>query len=162
MRLALAVAACALLASSVAAHADTISTFSINGASLFYSGSDHNTVTGTTTIDTTTGVVESIAFTAGGLLESGVDAQYGPDVYVGTSDSHFTFTGASLINYTGETFNLNGPNDLYVGHVTYAGAATAASVTPEPSSLILLGTGLLGFVAITRRRLSLVPVPTAA
>lgn len=155
MRFALVVAAFAVLSPGVAAYADTISTFNIQGSSLFYGmGGDKNTISGSATIDTTTGVVESISFTAGGLAASGLNAQYGPDVFVGPLGAHFTFTGASLINYTGSTFNLNG-NDLYVGQVTLASSPATPSpisITPEPASLLLLSTGLFGIFAMTRRR----------
>ncbi len=148
------IAALALLASPLA-YADTISNFNIQGSSLFYGmGGDANTVTGTTTIDVTTGVVEAISFTAGGLFESGVNAQDGADVFVGPADASFTFSGANLINFSGDNFNLNGPNDLYVGQVTYAGAFSPASVTPEPAGMLLLSTGLLGMAATMRRRVA--------
>ena len=156
MRLPSLIVALAFLVPGMA-YADTISTFNITGSSLFYGmGGDRNTVTGTTTIDVTTGLVQDISFTAGGVYESGVDAQYGADVYVGAQDVHFTFSGASLINFRGENFNLNGPNDLYVGQVTYAGSPSPISITPEPASMLLLSTGLLGILCTVRRRVDLI------
>lgn len=145
-----------LLCGGVAAHADTLSTFSITGSAVTYGlAGDHNTITGTTTIDVTTGLVEAISFTAGGEFETGV---YSEDKYlvdVGSPDSVFTFTGTTLVGYTGSTFNLRGPNDFYVGHVELGSTTTsvpASSVTPEPSSFVLLGTGLLGFAGEMKRR----------
>lgn len=44
-------------------------------------------------------------------------------------------------------------SDIFDGIYTVSGTP-AAAVSPEPSSLILLGTGLLGFAGITRRRLA--------
>ncbi len=146
-----------LFAPCVAAHADTLSTFNIHGSSLFYGmGSDFNTVSGTATIDVTSGLVQSIAFTAGGLYESGVDAQYGNDIFVGPGVAKFTVSGVTFVNFAGDNFNLNGPNDLYVGQLTYAGSVdpTPIAVTPEPASLLLLSTGLMGVAVLTRRRIA--------
>ena len=149
----------ALFAFQGLAQADTVSTFTITGSSLFYGmGGDTHTVSGIDVIDSARGLLQSISFTAGGLLETGIDAQYGNNFYVGTDAAHFTFSGTSLSNYLGDTFNLNGPNDLYVGHVTLASTsiATAATdptaVTPEPSTLVLLCTGLLATAAIALQR----------
>lgn len=147
-----------LIPACAVARADTLSTFNINGSSVFYGmAGDSNTITGSATIDVTTGLVQSIAFTAGGLYESGIDAQYGNDIFVGSDVTKFTVTGTSLIGFTGDNFNLNGPNDLYVGQLSYTGSSdpvtvTPVAVTPEPSSLLLLSTGLLGFAIFTRRR----------
>lgn len=152
-----AASAAVMFSAALAARADTISTFNIGGASVVYGmAGDTNTISGSVTIDTTLGVVQSISFTAGGLFESGVDAEYGPVVYVGSDDAKFTFTGTTLVDYAGSTYNLNGPNDLYVGWVTEADPGTGSDpttgVAPEPSSMALMATGLVAAAWIARHR----------
>lgn len=154
------------MSAGLVAHADSITSFSFQGASVFYGmAGDANTVTGTATIDTTTGQVQSISFVADGLSFSGVSSQNGAEVFVGPSNAAFSFSAASLIGYTGSTFNLNGANDLYVGSLTAGStldsgtltpapvldAPVATAITPEPASLLLMSTGLLG-VALTLPR----------
>ena len=149
-----------LLSTGLIARADTLRTFNFGGASIFYGmAGDTNTLTGTTTVDITTGQVQSISFVADGLSFSGVTAQNGAEVFVGPSNAAFSFSTSSLIGYDGSTFNLNGANDLYVGSLTPGATSTtdplpaAAAITPEPGSLLLLSTGLLGFALLFRRKL---------
>ncbi len=146
------------------AHADTIATFSLQGASIFYGmANDYNTVTGTATINTTTGVVQSVLLNAAGQSLSGVDSQSGAEVFLGAANAGLSFSESSLIGYTGSKFNLNGANDLFVGGVTQIAQSTelaatalptAVAITPEPASLILLSIGSLAGAAIIRRRLT--------
>ena len=150
--------AAVVLAPAVAAHADTLSTFDIAGQAVTYNmAGDVNTVTGTMTIDTTSGVLEAISLTAGGLSVSGVDFRYdGGTFYLlgSPSDSVFSFSGTTLVGYMGSTFNLRTPNDEYVGDTTLVALADPTSVTPEPSSMLLLGSGLFGVAAMSRRRIA--------
>ena len=163
-----------LLCAGTFAHADTMATFSFQGASIFYGmAGDTNTVSGTTTIDTTTGHVQSITFLADGLSFADVAGQNGAEVFVNplatgpssaaVSAAAFSFSAASLVGYTGSTFNLNGANDLYVGSLTAVPAdlpgppplpeiPAAVAITPEPASLLLISTGLLGMALFLRRK----------
>ena len=155
-----------LLSSGFAAHADVITSFNFQGSSIVYGmAGDTNTVSGITTIDITTGQVQNISFVADGLSFSGVSSQDGAEVFVGSSSAAFSFSEASLVGYTGSTFNLNGANDLYVGSVTAGStlasgtltpapvldAPIAAAITPEPASLLLISTGVFGLAFVIRR-----------
>jgi hypothetical protein len=177
-RLLSAAALILLAASTLALHADTFSTFNIDGTL-----SGGGSFSGTVLLDSTTGLFTGADFTVlsiGGPYNF-VSAPAGQNVI--STDTFVTFrqTGgldlfalnlpeASLIGYMGGTLcSLDqpclGPSGLiYVsspygldgsGPVAIAGTLTLASptaVTPEPSSFVLLCTGVLGLAGATRRR----------
>lgn len=164
MRLSLFAAAAALLSASLAAHADILTTFTVTGTF------PDSTLAGTITIDTTTGSAtaidvslsspEATTFTT---ISSQVPAYGGANEYeintiAGNEELQLLLNSASLIGYTGGSLTtppydsdleVNGQfyEDLTSGQVT-----VPTSVTPEPSSIALLGTGLLGVAGVVRKR----------
>jgi hypothetical protein len=177
-RLLSAAALTLLAASTLPAHADSFSTFNLNGTL-----SDGGSFSGTVLLDTTTGLFTGADFT---VLSIGGPYNFDSAPVGQNVISTFTFvtfrqTGgldlfglnlpeASLIGYTGGTLcSLDQPclgasGLIYVsspygqdgsGPVAIAGTLTLASptaVTPEPSSFVLLCTGVLGLAGATRRR----------
>jgi len=72
----------------------------------------------------------------------------GSALYFGFYDTTNTFTSITFNNGGGGGVDVFGFDDFTIGTL----AQVAPSSTPEPSSLILLGTGALGMIGAARRR----------
>ena len=135
-----------------------------------YDGNDDNYVG---VINNSAGSVSSIdlsantdifAFDGDGIDGYGISGntidttQYGGGAYGGT-DAYFT--GINSSNSSGTINFIGGIDGGGTGYFSLEEAPTASSltpgpinttVTPEPSSLVLLGTGVLTFAGVVRRR----------
>ena len=160
------------------AHADQITVFSLTTVyPLPQPQAPDGTASGTITIDTTTGIVEAInlSFAAEPALASSSTSW---DVF-GTPPNAFVEINESWITPQNGYFDVEIalPVDTLVGytggsicteaHVCNGGAYSTfldgidldpyssgqLTPTPEPASLGLLGTGVLGLVGILRRKL---------
>jgi hypothetical protein len=186
MKLHLAVlASAALLAFSTAARADNVHNYTLSGVT-FGSGIG-GTVTGSFSIDYTTGTYTDINVTAsgspGGVADSFTQTTYfsgfinspGEIGVVDLSDAGYNVTDNNVITLQlgfpttlGDppTINtgLNNSNVFYGPHVPgFVGelAITGGSLiltptpaaTPEPSSLVLIGTGVLSLAGAARRKI---------
>ena len=164
----------AALLAAAAVRADTIKIYNLD-ATLQY-----GTVSGTVTLDETTGRFTAANLTAAyGLTSSNFTAAPASFVQNSTYDVT-TFNGsllgstfvldlpvASLVNYAGgavcstsafctgsvsSAFNLPLAGSDYVTSGSLD-LSTATTVTPEPSSLLLLGTGVFAVMVFVRRRI---------
>jgi hypothetical protein len=168
VRMRLLAIAAVLLSVSLGARADTFTTFDISGT--LASGS---VLSGTITLDSTTGVV-----TAGDVKASSPDSlsfgsaiyqdctSYGGDCLLGLySSSSFpalvlVFDGSTYVGYDGGALGSESePANGVFSDVEFSTGSDiliqgALTPTPEPSSFALLGTGVLGFVGVVRRKIS--------
>lgn len=160
MRLRCVLPVTVMLASTLVAHADTMSTFSVNATGGGF------TLAGDFALDTTMGsVTGSNLLVAGPSLDDPLtfvdDGEAGRTAYnitwigdattYGPGDYYYMLLNgtSTLQNFSGGPFYFSGE----VNEIDLEGTAVLTStVTPEPSAIFLVGTGLLGVVGVVRRR----------
>jgi hypothetical protein len=150
-----------VLSIATAAHADTFK-FVATGAGGGFSGSGTFTATsngdGSFTIDSVTGTGIT------GLISPG-DFQGNDNLFFPAGPSLFDSNGFAFTDTMGDTsFQVDihsvGPGSYDATFLDSDGFGATIPVTltasevPEPSSLLMLGTGLCGIVSMARRRLS--------
>jgi hypothetical protein len=182
MRLPAILAVVALLAGSVAARADGTGT-QVTGGLFFGSNTNNYFDPAHGFVPAGYGNVAGTTVTIGSGVEFGFNDGLNKDTadFTGSSLSitdvdsanaanfKMTFTDPAFTGFTqltgqdmGYTFSFSGDtlNVFYAGslaHGTFSGTfsyATSPTATPEPSSLLLLGSSILGMAGVVRRRLS--------
>jgi len=109
----------------------------------------------TSDILTTTGAANSNPATcSSGATLNPLTTAFGPVVLAGCYDNATAgFGGSVTVNYTNSFPLGNAVQGTGYSEIVYAYNTTTTS-TPEPVSMVLLGSGLLGFSLLGRKRLS--------
>ena len=155
------------------AKADSVIAFNVSGTATALAGqscASNCPFSGTLTVDVTTGVATAADITFPGLdvfntvaNQQALGSLFDVVFVNGPQDLALVFTTTtpgSLVGFEGGTIDNQGAvvtlatNDAI--YTINSGTITAPSAaTPEPSSLILMGTGLLGFAGVLRKRVRL-------
>ena len=182
LRLFAAAAALAVVSASTSAHAATITTYTLTNVELTngVGGPADGTLNGTFTFNSTTDTLTAADITASAGVPPASHTGGGYEFTFGVSGADSTYTGAGFPTYFTLTsasnasdvlflsfssaLNGSGPDSILSG--TYENEATlgvrnvgtgyfatvGSAVAPEPSSIVLLGSGLLTAAGMLRRR----------
>lgn len=154
--------ALAIVTLSTMAFAGTIGTFTYSGAGVNFSGilSGTPVVPGEYALTGVTGTYNGAPIV--GLLPVGADGNYAYDNMFFTSSPYASNTGSSgfVFSVTGQPdvnfwFDQNVTDYSTVnvgGFINTPVTASFVSATPEPETLVMFGSGILGLAGIARRK----------
>jgi hypothetical protein len=172
MRLRAVLAVAALLSASLVAHADDLFTLTDGVNTITFTQPATLGPLGTCGGGGSYFCVSNVPVTADGVTftapliafytaaeSGGLAISYDSDDDLILSQEGSTLFSGDVVNpiFTLGTYDLtnyDGPDSTYQGNFTLTISSITPSATPEPSSIALLGTGLLGFAGILRRRLA--------